>query len=53
VMASAEGNGKLIAHLEANSSRLGKAQVMRVRRLPATDETGLDACISNRGEGER
>ena len=30
VMAPAEGNGELIAHLDANSSGLGKAQVMRV-----------------------
>jgi len=40
-------------YVEFISSRLGKAQVMRVRRLLATDEAGLDACISNRGEGER
>ena len=53
VMTSAEGHGELIAYLEANGSRLRKAQVMRVARLAATDKAGLDACISNRGEGER
>jgi len=41
VMAPAEGNGELIAHLETNGSGLRKAQVMRVRRLAAADETGL------------
>ena len=41
VMAAAEGNGELIAHLEANGSGLRKAQVMWVRRLTATDETRL------------
>ena len=41
MMTPAERNGELIAHLEADSSRLGKAQVMRVRRLAATDEAGL------------
>ena len=41
VMAAAEGNGELIAHLEANGSGLAEAQVMRVRRLPTTDEAGL------------
>ena len=41
VMTSAEGHGELIAYLEANGSRLRKAQVMRVARLAATDKAGL------------
>ena len=41
VMAAAEGHGELIAHLQPDGSGLGEAQVMRVRRLPATDEAGL------------
>ena len=41
VMTPAERNGELIAHLEANGSGLGKAQVMRVCGLAATDESGL------------
>ena len=40
VMAAAEGHSELIAHLEAHSSGLRKAQVMGVGRLSATDETG-------------
>src|SRR3974390_2067840 len=41
VMTSAERNGEFIAHLQPDGSGLGEAQVMRVRRLPATDEAGL------------
>src|SRR6516162_5404497 len=41
MMTSAERNGELIAHLQPDGSGLGEAQVMRVRRLPATDEAGL------------
>ena len=41
VMTTAEGHSELIAHPEANGSGLRKAQVMRGRRLAATDEAGL------------
>ena len=41
MMTPAEGNGELVTHLEANGSGLAEAQVMRVRRLPTTDEAGL------------
>ena len=40
-MTPAEGNSELIAHLQPDGSGLGEAQVMRVRRLAATNETGL------------
>src|SRR5689334_11609236 len=41
VVCAAERHGELIAHLHAQRSRLSKAQVMRVCRLPATDEARL------------
>ena len=41
MMATAEGNGELIADLETKGARLGEAEVMRVARLPAADQTGL------------
>ena len=41
MMATAEGNGELVADLKTDGSGLGKTQVMRVAGLPATDETGL------------
>jgi len=37
----AERYGELIAHLEAESSGLGKADVMSVRRRSPANETGL------------
>jgi len=41
VMPAAKRHCELIAHLEANRSRLCKPQVMGIGGLPATDETGL------------
>ena len=41
MMTSAEGYGKLIADFETQGPGLRKAQMMRVRRLPAADEAGL------------
>ena len=41
VVAATERNGELVADLAAKRSVLGEAQMMGVRRLAATDETGL------------
>jgi hypothetical protein len=41
VMTAAERHGELVADFETQSSGLGKAQVMRIGRLPAADEAGL------------
>ena len=41
MMNTAERDGELIADFEAQGSRLGKPQVMRIGRLPAADEAGL------------
>ena len=41
MMNTAEGYGELVADFEAQGSRLGKPQVMRIGRLPAADEAGL------------
>jgi hypothetical protein len=41
VMPAAKRDRELIAHLETNGSRLCKPQVMRIGRLPATDEARL------------
>lgn len=41
VMASAEWHCELIADFKANSSRLSKPQMMRIARLPTTDQTRL------------
>ena len=41
MMTAAKGHGELVADFKADGSGLGKAQVMRVGRLPAADETGL------------
>jgi hypothetical protein len=41
MMSTAERDGELIADFEAQGSRLGKPQVMRIGRLPAADEAGL------------
>ena len=41
MMASAKGNGELITHFETNGAGLGKAQVMGVCGLAATNEAGL------------
>src|SRR5690242_3391088 len=38
MMPAAQGYCELIAHLETDGSRLCKPQVMRIGRLPATDE---------------
>ncbi len=40
VMSTAKGDGEFIADLETDRSRLRKAQVMRIGRLPPADETG-------------
>ena len=41
MMAAAQRNGELIAHLEANGSGLCKPQVMRIGGLPAADDARL------------
>jgi hypothetical protein len=41
MMRTAEGYGEFIADFEAEGSRLGKPQVMRIGRLPAADEARL------------
>ena len=41
MMHAAERNRELIAHLEAESPRLRKAQVMGIGGLPAANEAGL------------
>ena len=41
MMTATERYGELIADLHADGAGLGKAQVMRIRRLPATDEAWL------------
>ena len=41
VMVATERNSEFIADFETQSSGLGKAQVMRIGRLTAADETGL------------
>ena len=41
MMTAAEGYGELVADFEAEGPGLGKPQVMRIGRLPATDEAGL------------
>jgi len=41
MMPAAKRDRELIAHFEANGSRLGKPQVMRIGRLPAADEARL------------
>ena len=41
MMAATEGYGEFVADFEAERSRLRKPQVMRIGRLPATDQAGL------------
>ncbi len=41
MMTAAEGDGELVADLEADGSGLRKAQVMRIARLPPADEARL------------
>ena len=41
VMTAAKGDGEFVADFKADGSRLGKAQVMGIARLPTADETGL------------
>ena len=41
MVTTAERHGELITDFETEGSRLGKAQVMRIRRLPTADETRL------------
>ena len=41
MMTAAERDGELVADFETQGSGLRKSQVMRIGRLPATDETGL------------
>ena len=41
VMSATKRNCELIAHLEADGSRLCEPQVMRIGRLPAADEARL------------
>ena len=41
MMPAAKWDRELIAHLQTNSSRLRKPQVMRIGWLPAADEAGL------------
>jgi hypothetical protein len=41
MMPPAERHGELIANFEANRTRLGKAKMMRIARLPTADQTWL------------
>jgi hypothetical protein len=41
MMAAAERDGELVTDFHAQRSRLGEPQVMRVGRLPSTDQTSL------------
>ena len=41
MMDSAKGNGELVADLHAKGARLRKPEVMRIARLPTTDQAGL------------
>ena len=41
MMPAAEWDSEFVTDFEAEGSGLGKAQVMRIGRLPATDEAGL------------
>ena len=41
MMTAAERHGELVADFETQRSGLGKPQVMRIGRLPATDQAGL------------
>ena len=41
VMTAAERDREFIAHLETDCSRLGKSEVVRVRRLPLADHARL------------
>src|SRR5947209_5185663 len=41
VMAAAERHDELIAHLHTDRARLCEAEVMRISRLPAANDTGL------------
>jgi len=49
MMTAAERYGELIADFETERSGLGKAQVMRIGRLPAAHETGLRGHESQMG----
>src|SRR5262249_36492307 len=49
VMTAAERHSELIAHFEAQGSRLGKPQVMRIARLASADETRLGGHESEMG----
>lgn len=46
VMAAAKRDGELVADLEAERPRLGKAKVMRVGRLTAANEAGLGRYVA-------
>ena len=41
VMEPADGNDEFVAHSPSESPRLGKREVVRVRRHTAADEAGL------------
>ena len=41
MVSTAERHRELIAHLAAERPGLGESKMMGIRRLPATDETGL------------
>ena len=41
VMVATKGHGELVAHFKTEGSGLRKPQVMRIARLPATDQTRL------------
>src|SRR5262249_58940108 len=41
VMTAAERDREFIAHLETDRSRLGKSEMMRIRRLPLADHARL------------
>lgn len=45
---AAKGHRELVAHLEADPTRLGEAQVMRIRRCPAADQATTQAGLGAR-----
>jgi hypothetical protein len=49
MMTAAERYGELVADFETQRSELGKAQMMRIGRLPAADQAGLCSHESQMG----
>ncbi len=62
MVTAAERDGELIADLASQRPKLGKANMVRIRRLPSTDQAGLPrdelqvifvASSARLGEGQR